>query len=89
MARGKSYSLEEKQQILREVEDTGNVLVVARKHNIPQSTIHSWIRSSNRSELRKREVSVRQLKKQLLDKDLEIKILKDLLKKTNQAWLKE
>ncbi len=35
MAKTRTYSAEEKQQILREVEKTGNMRAVALKHEIP------------------------------------------------------
>ena len=89
MRRGRSYSPEERSQILKEVKDTSNVVVVARKHNIPRSTIHTWLQKTKHSKSTHQDTSLQQLKKQMADKDLEIRILKDLLKKTNQAWLKE
>ena len=84
-----TYSQEQKEQILKEVGDTGNAKLVAAKHGIPASTVHTWTRKSKNAAVTSREKSVKQLKKELADKDLENKILKDLLKKTNQAWLKE
>jgi transposase-like protein len=85
----KRYSEEEKAEILLEVESVGNVNAVARKHNIPQSTIQSWLK---RGLKRKKDDLVsenRTLKKELCKKDLEIAILKDLVKKTHQVFAKE
>lgn len=100
--KGKAYSDELKEQILKEVEETGNVTLVARNHSIPSTTINTWIKrnksaargSSSRGpkssnfnsvnankELEKENDT---LKKLLGEKDLEIAILKDLLKKTNR-----
>jgi Transposase and inactivated derivatives len=100
--KGKAYSDEFKEQILKEVEETGNVSLVARKHGIPSTTINTWIKRSNNigkssssrgprssnfnsgnanKELEKENDT---LKKLLGEKDLEIAILKDLLKKTNR-----
>lgn len=38
----KQYSIEFKEQILRECIETGNVAVVARRHEISANTIHTW-----------------------------------------------
>jgi hypothetical protein len=37
--KGKTYSDEFKEQVLKEVEETGNAVVVARNHDIPYTTI--------------------------------------------------
>jgi len=100
--KGKAYSSEFKEQVLKEVEETGNVALVARKHSIPSTTINTWIKrsrnvargsssrgpktsnfnSSNANKELEKENDT--LKKLLGEKDLEIAILKDLLKKTNR-----
>lgn len=38
----RKYSDEFKEQILKECEDTGNIALVARKHNISPKTIYGW-----------------------------------------------
>jgi transposase-like protein len=98
----KAYSDEFKEQVLREVDETGNVTLVARNHNIPTTTVNTWVKgrqimrkssssrgpkssnfnSSNFSKEVEKENDT--LKKLLGEKDLEIAILKDLLKKTNR-----
>lgn len=100
--KGKAYSDEFKEQLLREVDETGNMTLVARNHNIPSTTINSWIKrrkntnnssssrgpkssSFNSNNFNKQvEKENDTLKKLLGEKDLEIAILKDLLKKTNR-----
>ena len=100
--KGKAYSEDFKEQVLREVEDTGNVALVARNNNIPSTTINTWIKrrkgssmssssrgpksSSFNSSNYNKEIEKENdtLKKILGEKDLEIAILKDLLKKTNR-----
>ena len=99
--RGNYYSEEVKEQVLREVEETGNMTLVARNHNIPSTTINTWVKkkknaakggstrgpkssnfnSSNCNKELEKENDL--LKKTLGEKDLEIAILKDLLKKKN------
>lgn len=100
--KGKGYSDQFKEQVLKEVEDTGNISLVARNRNIPSTTIYTWIKrrkgtvnssssrgpksSSLNSSNYNKEVEKENdtLKKLLGEKDLEISILKDLLKKTNR-----
>lgn len=100
--KGKPYTDEFKEQLLKEVDDTGNMTLVARNHNIPASTINTWVKnrkilgrsdsargpksSSFNSNNYNKEIEKEndQLKKLLGEKDLEIAILKDLLKKTNR-----
>ncbi|WP_228202040.1 transposase [Clostridium prolinivorans] len=51
--RGRTYTKELKEEILREVKEVGNVSLVARKHRISKSTIFTWIKESeNRDEIK-------------------------------------
>ncbi|URZ00585.1 transposase [Clostridium felsineum] len=102
--RGKTYTKELKEEILREVQEVGNVSLVSRKHGVSKSTIFTWIKESkNKNEIKlkpgrkalvggKKELESEitevtkendHLKKLLGEKDLEIAILKDLIKKSN------
>jgi transposase-like protein len=98
--KGIAYSKEFKEQILREIDETGDMTLVARNHNIPLSTVSTWVRrrkqggGSSRGPKSENFNSVKAskevekenetLEKLLGEKDLEIAILKDLLKKTNR-----
>ena len=90
----KVYSQELKNQILKEVEETRNVAIVAKKHGIPHQTIHGWVRKANikvkYKSSRKIDIlktpEVQKLKKIIAEKEAENLILKDLLKKTYQVW---
>ena len=81
------YTKQEKQQILEEVKNTKNIVLVAKKHNIPATTIHTWLHKIRHSSTINNDFSIenKQLKKTLADKDLEISVLKELLKKTCQV----
>ena len=81
------YTKQEKQQILEEVKNTKNIVIVAKKHNIPTTTIHTWLHKIRHSSTVNNDLSIenKQLKKTLADKDLEISVLKELLKKTCQV----
>lgn len=102
--KGKSYTKDLKEEILREVQEVGNVSLVSRKHGISKSTIFTWIKQSNNkdefkakpgrktlvegkeeleSELTEVTKENDQLKKLLGERDLEIAILKELIKKSN------
>jgi transposase len=86
----RKYTEAQKQQVLSEVRNTGSISIVARKNNIPTSTIHTWLHKKDNTEIDSitDTNNLKQLKKELSDKDLEIQILRDLLKKTYQVWQK-
>lgn len=92
------YPIDFKQQIVKEAMETGNATLVARKHDLVAGTVTRWIRESknlNKATTKSSRCNHDQditevtkvndqLKKLLGEKDLEIAILRDLLKKTNQ-----
>ncbi len=91
MARNRTYTNEEKSQVLEEVKTVGNIAVVAKKNNIPIGTISSWInpKKSKKSKFKDPDILFKEnnlLKFKLRDYELENKILKELLKKTYQIW---
>ena len=88
MQKSRSYTTEEKEQILNEVSETGNVAAVARKNDIPVGTIHNWLGKNKKGAKKNRKVNanLRAIKSQRDDLKLENKILKELLKKTYQIW---
>jgi|TARA_B100000959_G_C14803479_1_gene550700 transposase-like protein len=83
----KRYSQTKKDQLIREVKDCGSISLVSKKHQIPNSTLHAWVAPKPKKKLSESNESLQNLKKKLADQELKIKILEDLLKKTNQAWL--
>jgi transposase-like protein len=110
MMKGKSYTKELREEILREIKEVGNVSLVSRRHGISKSTIFTWVKNSkNRDEIKVKpgrkalvegekeleneltEVTKEndQLKKLLGEKDLEIAILRDLIKKSNPQLKKK
>lgn len=90
MAR-RRYTKEEKENILQEVKLTKNRRAVAAKYSISESTIRGWDKKliesveGSQKDLNKRnkalEAENKALKEISAEKDLEIKILKDMLKK--------
>lgn len=95
----KNYTSEFKESIVKAAIETGNASLVARQHGIARELVYRWIRQSkettktpkanikssiDNSSIKTLETENETLKKLLGEKDLEIAILKDLLKKTNR-----
>ena len=83
----KRHSEELREQILKAVKETGNAALVARNRGISYTTIASWVRRENRAPQREYKKDLKSLESHLKDAELENRILKELLKKTNQLWL--
>ena len=87
--KSKSYTTEFKAQIIKECIETNNYAAVAKKHKIPATTVYTWFRRDKNKQKTDNRKSQRSLEKELADAKTEIAVLKELLKKTNQLWLKE
>lgn len=87
--RAKNYSQEFKEQILKECVETNKYNVVARKHNVPVTTVYTWIKRDKNKNNIQNSKDEKVLKKELADVKLENAVLKELLKKTHQLWLKD
>ncbi len=85
----KSYSEELKEQVVKECIETNNYGAVSSKHDIPITTIYGWIKRHKNKKKKEGTKNIRDLEKQLKDVKLENEILKDLLKKSHQLWLKD
>jgi transposase-like protein len=85
----KKYSNEIKVQVLAEIKEVGSIEAVARKHDISGKTIHNWLRAERNKDVNDANKSVRQLEKTIAERDLQIEVLKSLLKKTYQVWNNE
>lgn len=91
----KQYSPEFKQQVVKEAREVGNGSVVARKYDLNQNIVNKWLRKSEgggvghtsppltTQDHKQLQAENEKLKKLLGKKELEIEILRDLLKKTN------
>ncbi|MFL0198747.1 transposase, partial [Clostridium sp. WILCCON 0269] len=64
--KGKSYTKELKEEVLREVKEVGNVSLVSRRHGISKSTIFTWIKNS------KDEIKVKPGRKALVEGEKEL-----------------
>jgi len=83
------YDLAFKRKVLQEADEVQNTSLVAKKYSLAPSTVFTWKRSLQFKDLNGKEKSIRELKKELADKELENQVLKELLKKTYQVWNKE
>ena len=106
MSTRRRHSTETKLRIVKEVLETGNGSIVARRHGLSASMVNRWVRQyqqygeaafkgasksngqvvGNDKDYRKLEEENEHLKKILGEKDLEVAILRDLLKKQNPHW---
>ncbi len=95
-----------KEQLVKEAQEIGNALSVAKRHGISEKTLYRWIQDSKHKawgetdanakkvaayipspqEFRQMEKENNTLKKLLGEKDLEISILKDLVKKPRPGY---
>ncbi len=96
----RTWSIEQKVAIIKEVE-TGDVVETCRKHGIYATTYYSWERKydqggesaletrfslQEKKDLKKMEKENLFLKKILAEKELELQIKTELLKKKTQQW---
>lgn len=78
----KKYSDELKEQIIKECQETGNVAIVARRHNISPNTIHTWLKKYRKTGSVKTLPKAQNDKNKALEKQLrEVSIENDRLKR--------
>lgn len=89
-------------QVCKEAIDTGNAAVVARRYELSSNMVNRWVKEYKEGKYDNISVGVNgtpletkklsqendQLKRLLGEKDLEIAILRDLIKKKNPHLLK-
>ncbi len=99
----RTWSVEEKESILKDIEKTG-VVEGCRKHGIYPTTYYSWLekykssgiaglvsiaRKRSDKDAKKLKQENDRLKKLLAEKELELSIKDELLKKKMQQWKSE
>lgn len=82
----KKFDNEFKSQIVKEVTEVGNCTVVAIKHGLSPKTVNRWVLNDKNHDQITEVKKVRELEKILKDRNLEIEVLKALLKKTYPHW---
>jgi transposase-like protein len=85
----KRHSADFKAKILQEVRETRSIALVARTHGLVYQTVAAWIRIERKAPKKKRERELKEQELRLKKLELENRVLKELLKKTNQAWLSD
>ena len=80
------HSPELKSQVIKEIQEAGNISLVCKKHGLKPSTVHGWLKAFNNKDEIDELAQLRKLKKDLANSQLENKVLKELLKKTYQVW---
>lgn len=75
-----------KSQVVKEIQEVGNISLVCKKHGLKPSTVHGWLKAFNHKDDIDELAQLRKLKKELSDSKLENRVLKELLKKTYQVW---
>lgn len=84
-----TYSTEFKEQIVKEIQDVGNVSLVCRKHGLKTSTVHSWLHlKKNKVQIAEKKQN-REFQKKIKDLELQVEVLTSLLKKTYPLWNSE
>lgn len=79
------YSPELIEQVLKDLKATNDLKLVSRKYSIPTHAIYRFRRDNLNAPEISKDKKIRELSKELVEKDLENKILRELLKKTYQV----
>ena len=80
------YTQELKEKILEEVKQSRRISSVAKKHGIPDSTIHTWLKKKELKPQSDLFLEVKRLKKKLSESEQSVTLLKDMLKKSYQIF---
>lgn len=79
------YSPELRRQVLKDLDELKLATLVAKKHGIPVHAIYRFKREEQYSPELNKDKKIKELRNQLDEKELEVRILRDLLKKTYQV----
>jgi len=85
----KQYTSELKEQVVKEIQEVGNISLVCKRHGLNTSTVHGWLNSKkNVTKISEQKVN-RELQKKIKAQEHEILVLRALLKKTYPLWNNE
>lgn len=79
------YSSELKERVLKDLEEIGDIDIVCQRHNVPKHAVYRFRRTRLNSPSINKDRKIKALSKELKEKDLEVRILRELLKKTYQV----
>lgn len=83
------FNHEQKDKIAQEAIDSKNQKAVAIKYGVSAGLLYSWVRNLRNKSTNISKRNVRQQQQRIDDLELEVKVLKELLKKTTQTLIKE
>jgi transposase-like protein len=79
------YSNELKDQVIKEVQETGSVQLVAKKHGLIPRTVNNWMRGFRDKDKISEQKKYREMAKEIHDLRIHNELLKEIIKKTAQA----
>lgn len=83
------HSNELKEQVVKEIQEVGNISLVCKKHGLKTSTVHGWLhKNKNKDKIAEAKVN-KQMQKKIKDLELQVEVLTSLLKKTYPLWNSE
>ena len=83
------HSAELKEQVVKEIQEVGNVSLVCKKHGLKPSTVHGWLHSrKNKVQIVEKKQN-KEFQKKIKDLELQVEVLTSLLKKTYPLWNNE
>lgn len=78
-----------KTQIVKEIQEVGNISLVCKKHGLKPSTVHGWLNvNKNKDKIAEQKLNKQQARK-IKDLELQVEVLTSLLKKTYPLWNNE
>jgi transposase-like protein len=88
--KGKSnYTIEFREKVAQEAIDTRNAISVAAKYDLDVKHVYGWVKTLKNKKAANSTKTVKDYEEILRKKDLEIRILQELLKKTTNVLIKE
>lgn len=79
------FSRDFRTRVAREAIESGNQSATAKKYKLSPGTLYSWVKNYRNLDIKTKIKKARDYESELADKDLEIQILRELLKKTTVA----
>ena len=87
---GKSkHPFEFREKVAQEAIETGKIKAVAARYELDPTLVYGWVRTLRNKAAIQSKKSIRQYQKELEEVQLEVQVLRELLKKTTNALIKE
>lgn len=88
--KGKSnHTKEFREEVAKEAIESGNATATAKKYEVSPRNVYGWMKVYRDKNINQSKKTNRNYEKIIEEKDLEIMILKELLKKTTAALVPE